>query len=109
MDLESLTEQVKDVALTAGAFLLDQRSHFHRERVERKRAHDYVSYVDKQSEKLIVNQLRDILPEAGFIAEEGTGRLQAEPYCWLVDPLDGTTNFIHNNLELIFIYNIRLL
>ena len=97
MDLESLTEQVKDVALTAGAFLLDQRSHFHRERVESKRAHDYVSYVDKQSEKLIVNQLRDILPEAGFIAEEGTGRLQAEPYCWLVDPLDGTTNFIHNN------------
>jgi len=97
IDFGRLTEDVKDVALTAGAFLLDQRTHFHREFVESKRAHDYVSYVDKQSEKLIVNQLREILPEAGFIAEEGTPLLHDEPFCWLVDPLDGTTNFIHNN------------
>ena len=97
IDFEQLTEDVKDVALKAGAFLVEQRTHFHREAVESKRAHDYVSYVDKQSEKLIVNQLREILPQAGFIAEEGTAQLHAEPYCWLVDPLDGTTNFIHNN------------
>ena len=42
-------------------------------------------------------QLRELLPEAGFIAEEGSGSLTTENYCWLVDPLDGTTNFIHNN------------
>ena len=97
INLGSLTEQVKDVAREAGAFLLDQRHHFRRELVESKRAHDYVSYVDKQSEALVVGRLREIFPEAGFIAEEGTGSLEAEQYCWLVDPLDGTTNFIHDN------------
>ena len=58
---------------------------------------DYVSYVDKESEHRIVAQLRELVPEAGFIAEEGSGSLTDEEYCWLVDPLDGTTNFIHNN------------
>ena len=56
-----------------------------------------MSYVDKESERRIVAQLRELLPEAGFIAEEGSGSLTTENYCWLVDPLDGTTNFIHNN------------
>ena len=97
MDLESLTQQVRDVAQEAGDFLLQQRKTFHREMVESKRAHDYVSYVDKQSEALIVNRLQRILPEAGFIAEEGTASLHDEKCCWLVDPLDGTTNFIHTN------------
>ena len=41
--------------------------------------------------------LAELLPEAGFIAEEGSATLTDEPYCWLVDPLDGTTNFIHDN------------
>lgn len=97
IDLELLTEQVKGVAKEAGAFLLAERSHFNMDAVESKRAHDYVSYVDKQSEQLIVAHLREILPSAGFITEEGTAMKHDEPYCWLVDPLDGTTNFIHNN------------
>ncbi|MBO7047139.1 MAG: inositol monophosphatase, partial [Prevotella sp.] len=65
-----------------------------------------VSYVDKGSERLIVSALRELLPEAGFITEEGTAQgdspsvsgLRTEgtvPLCWVVDPLDGTTNFIH--------------
>lgn len=64
---------------------------------KKKHAHDYVSYVDKESEKKIVTRLKELLPEAGFIAEEGSGTLNDEQYCWLVDPLDGTTNFIHDN------------
>lgn len=47
--------------------------------------------------KKIVTRLKELLPEAGFIAEEGSGTLNDEQYCWLVDPLDGTTNFIHDN------------
>ena len=41
--------------------------------------------------------MKALLPEAGFIAEEGSGSLTSEESCWLVDPLDGTTNFIHDN------------
>ena len=63
--------------------------------MERKHAHDYVSYVDKGSERLIVSALRELLPEAGFITEEQTAQRGQSPLCWVVDPLDGTTNFIH--------------
>lgn len=37
-----------------------------------------------------------MLPEAGFIAEEGSGSLEEQEYCWVVDPLDGTSNYIHD-------------
>ena len=63
--------------------------------MERKHAHDYVSYVDKGSEQLIVAALKELLPEAGFITEEGLAGHDAEQMLWVVDPLDGTTNFIH--------------
>ena len=54
-----------------------------------------VSYVDKNTEVLIVKQLKEILPEAGFITEEKTVEVEDKEYQWIIDPLDGTTNFIH--------------
>lgn len=97
LDLKHITEEVRRIALDAGTFLRNERMAFDNTKVEKKHAHDYVSYVDKESEKRIVSKLRALLPQAGFIAEEGSGSLSTEEYCWLVDPLDGTTNFIHNN------------
>ena len=98
LDLLQLTEKVKALAIEAGGFNREERNRFNRNAVEKKHAHDYVSYVDKESEKRIVTCLKELLPQAGFIAEEGHGnQFTDQPYCWLVDPLDGTTNFIHNN------------
>ncbi len=97
INLEELTKQVRVLAMETGKFLKEERAHFQREKVQEKNAHDYVSYVDKESERRIVARLQELLPEAGFIAEEGSGSLTTEEYCWVVDPLDGTTNFIHNN------------
>ena len=94
-DYRELTLAVCEVARQAGAFIRRERERFQAERVERKHAHDYVSYVDKQSEQLIVDRLRHLLPQAGFITEEGSATYADEQYCWVVDPLDGTTNFIH--------------
>lgn len=96
-DLKTLTEQVCRVARETGAFLKEERKNFRQEAVQTKHAHDYVSYVDKESERRIVAALKELLPEAGFIAEEGSADYQDEPYCWVVDPLDGTTNYIHDN------------
>ena len=96
IDLKNLTEKVCKLARTTGEFIRNERINFKRESAVKKHAHDYVSYVDKESEKQIVTCLRELLPEAGFIAEEGSATLTNEDYCWLVDPLDGTTNFIHN-------------
>lgn len=95
MDLQALTLSVCQTAKRAGQYIREERSRFSLGNVERKHAHDYVSYVDKGSERLIVESLRAILPDAGFITEEGSAAYHEEPYCWVVDPLDGTTNFIH--------------
>ena len=122
IDLEKCTLAVCEIARRAGAYIREERSKFSLESVERKHAHDYVSYVDKGSERLIVSALRELLPEAGFITEEGTAdfegtgvrgcggarndcgrsnlvppypRTPVPPPLWVVDPLDGTTNFIH--------------
>ena len=114
-DLEKYTLAVCEIARQAGAYIREERRKFSLDSVERKHAHDYVSYVDKGSERLIVSALRELLPEAGFITEEGTADLSRSEECgvrsdvsrseecgvrsekllWVVDPLDGTTNFIH--------------
>ena len=97
--LEQLTLHVCDIARRAGDFICQERLRFQADRIERKHAHDYVSYVDKQSEQLIVGALRQLLPQAGFITEENTAAADDAADCsmkWVVDPLDGTTNFIHN-------------
>ena len=94
-DLETITRLVCDIAREAGSYIRKERAGFSVEKVERKHAHDYVSYVDKGSEQLIVKALRELLPEAGFITEEGSAGHTDEQFVWVVDPLDGTTNFIH--------------
>ena len=94
-NLETLTRLVCDIAREAGSYIRKEREGFSVEKVERKHAHDYVSYVDKGSEQLIVKALRELLPEAGFITEEGLATHADEQLLWVVDPLDGTTNFIH--------------
>ena len=95
IDLEQCTQAVCEIVRRAGAYIREERKKFSLESVERKHAHDYVSYVDKGSEQLIVKALRELLPEAGFITEEGLAGHDAEQMLWVVDPLDGTTNFIH--------------
>ena len=63
--------------------------------VKAKRVHDYVTQVDRAAEQAIIEIVRKAYPEHGFLAEEsGASPAQAE-YRWIIDPLDGTTNFIH--------------
>ena len=99
LDLKQLTVEVCRIATEAGHFLKEERKNFRRERVMEKHAHDYVSYVDKESEVRLVKALSALLPEAGFITEEGSATYQDEPYCWVIDPLDGTKEFIKRNGE----------
>lgn len=97
MDLDRLVSQVCDVAVEVGEFLREQRAAFDRSAVQEKGPHDYVSYVDKASEERLVTALSALLPESGFVTEEKTtGQYAGEEYCWVIDPLDGTTNFIHD-------------
>ena len=95
-NFETITRLVCNIAREAGSYIKKERVNFSVDKVERKHAHDYVSYVDKGSEQMIVKALSEILPEAGFITEEGSAGHMDEQYVWVVDPLDGTTNFIHD-------------
>jgi len=62
---------------------------------ESKGEHNFVTMVDKEAEKMLVNGLSTLIPESGFIAEEGTSDKKGDRYNWIIDPVDGTTNFIH--------------
>ena len=95
MNLENLCFDVQGIAKIAGVFIAEEREKFSIQDVEVKGKANFVSYVDKQAEKLIVDELQKLLPGSGFIAEEGTGINNGEKYKWIIDPLDGTTNFIH--------------
>ncbi|MES2568325.1 MAG: inositol monophosphatase family protein [Bacteroidota bacterium] len=94
MDLQNITKQVVDCAKLAGEFIRTERQTFSYNKVEIKGLNDLVSYVDKTSEKLLVEKLALIFPDAGFIVEENT-KSEIKDYNWIIDPLDGTTNFIH--------------
>ena len=64
-------------------------------RVTSKRAKDFVTQVDHAAEEAIIDIVRKSYPEHGFVAEEsGIANADAE-HVWIIDPLDGTTNFIH--------------
>ena len=83
-----------DVARSTGKIMAEERKNFDAGKIENKGMHDLVSYVDKESETRIIAALQTILPESGFIAEEGTSSKHGERFNWVIDPLDGTTNFI---------------
>ncbi|WP_209329826.1 inositol monophosphatase family protein [Lunatimonas salinarum] len=95
MNLQSLLEPTVAAAKDAGAFIRKERQHFDLGKVEHKGFNDLVSYVDKEAEKIIVKALSNLFPEAGFITEEQTVEQVDTPWKWIVDPLDGTTNFVH--------------
>jgi len=97
MDLKSIDLEVLDVCREVATFIQTERENFDITRVEQKeKFNNLVSYVDKESEKKLVAVLSKILPEAGFITEEGTvEQSKSHEYNWIIDPLDGTTNFLH--------------
>jgi len=94
-DYKSLCEQVQLIARETGNFIRGERTKISEKDVELKSAASLVTYVDKTAESRIVSALKELIPESGFVAEEGTASEAGEKFLWFVDPLDGTTNYIH--------------
>jgi myo-inositol-1(or 4)-monophosphatase len=95
MKYEIITKQVIQLSKTVGKFIKDELTNVQDSDIEKKGIHNFVTYVDKKAEDLIVKELSLILPEAGFIAEENENLIKKENLNWIIDPLDGTTNYIH--------------
>lgn len=95
MNYNEIGQKVLSTARVVGEFIIEQRKTFTIDKAESKGHQDFVSYVDKESERKIVASLKLILPGSGFIAEEQSAEYNNEEYVWIIDPLDGTTNYIH--------------
>lgn len=93
-DLKKITDQVCGLACETSNFIRNETDRLKTSDIEIKSVNNFVTYVDKQSEERLVEGLLKILPGSGFIAEENPS-LQTKELTWIVDPLDGTTNFIH--------------
>jgi len=97
INLEQITSYVCRISKEAGHFLANERQTFQKSKIEEKSANNFVTYVDKATEELIVSRLEPLLEDASFITEEKTIAYIEKDYCWIIDPLDGTTNFIYDN------------
>lgn len=90
---EILVIEVSDICRQVGRYIDGQRSA--ELELEKKGKHNFVTEVDKTAEKMLVARLKELLPQAGVLAEEGMANDSSGEMRWIIDPLDGTTNFIH--------------
>lgn len=95
LDLNKILLQVCQTANQIGEYLVREQAGLKQSEVEMKGARDYVSYVDKEAEKQLVAALKEYIPNAGFLTEEDTVEYEKKEYTWVIDPLDGTSNYVH--------------
>ena len=81
-------------ARRAGNFIIRATRNLDIVNVQQKAVNDFVSDVDKEAEQLVIRTLLDAYPDHAILAEE-SGALGESEYRWIIDPLDGTTNFLH--------------
>ena len=93
-ELENICTQVTNLTGETAGMILAGRGSLKQENISRKGLHDFVTKVDLASEKQLIGGLKKILPGSGFLAEEQKA-IRGNSYTWIIDPLDGTTNFIH--------------
>lgn len=91
-DLKRLENECAKLVLRVGKYLFNQWTLTHK--IVYKDIRDIVTEADIEAEKIIRDGLHIILPEAGFIVEEGKSELKDE-YNWVIDPIDGTKNFAY--------------
>jgi myo-inositol-1(or 4)-monophosphatase len=93
-ELSTFLAAAVDAARAAGAVIREGAGKRATLTIERKMVNDFVSEIDKRAERVIIDTLSARFPDHAFKAEE-SGETGASSYVWLIDPLDGTTNFLH--------------
>lgn len=96
INLRALCLDAKEIIIRVGEFIRREKGKVTRGEIETKSLNSLVSYVDKAAEEHLVKELGKLLPEAVFLTEEETVKTQRGELQWIIDPLDGTTNFLHS-------------
>lgn len=95
MNLSQVTHRARPVVRRAGAFIKQELDKVGKEDIVVKDFNSLVSYVDKTAERMLVEGLREVLPDATYLTEEETVANSDSEWRWVIDPLDGTTNFLY--------------
>ncbi len=97
LDLANLLALSKPVVLETGRWIQSMVNDIGQDDIQYKGTNDLVSFVDQSAEKRLKEGLGRVFPEAGFVAEESASDYSevGDGYYWVIDPLDGTTNFLH--------------
>jgi myo-inositol-1(or 4)-monophosphatase len=82
-------------AKLAGQIIVEHIGKISKKDIDLKKASDFVTIADKESEKIIIDTIKEHFPDHLFLAEESLKERGGETYRWIIDPLDGTTNYIH--------------
>ena len=81
-------------ARNAGKIIVQSLEHIDDIKISKKHRNDFVTTVDSLAEEEIINTIRKAYPEHAILGEE-SGEHEGNQYCWIIDPIDGTTNLIH--------------
>ena len=92
--MQALLNTAVKAARKGGETALRHLQHVHQLKVHTKQPRDFVTKVDLEAEAAIIDSIRERYPDHAFLAEE-RGQQGDGEYVWVIDPLDGTTNFIH--------------
>lgn len=94
-DLSALVALARAAAADAGAMLLDGQGRVRTSVVSKSTATDMVTEMDTGAERLILDRLLAARPDDAVLAEEGSSRAGSSGVRWVIDPLDGTTNYLY--------------
>ncbi len=84
-------------AYAAGNLIQHESRNLSNIKIEKKGHNDYVTELDKKAEKTIISTIKKAFPTHNILAEESGNEGNNSEYTWIIDPIDGTTNFMHNN------------
>jgi myo-inositol-1(or 4)-monophosphatase len=94
-DIPKIKKVAEETAREAGSYILERVGHL-KEIAHKSGIHDLVTDVDKTSEKMIIDRINREFPSHAVLAEESGGQAPKDAVSWIVDPLDGTTNYTHS-------------
>lgn len=95
MDPTSLIRPLIEITMRVGNHIKTQQSALHTSDISSKGKADLVTVVDQTVEKILGETLQTLLPGSGFISEEQILQQGKKEFTWIIDPIDGTTNFVH--------------
>ncbi|GAB4258749.1 MAG: inositol monophosphatase family protein [Saprospiraceae bacterium] len=93
--LQQLCTQACEIVSEVAEFIAAEAGKVSADQIETKSLNSLVSYVDKTAETMLVSELGKLLPGSVFLTEEETVEQATGEWQWIIDPLDGTTNFLH--------------